>query len=396
LDVKDEIMRKGEKNGENIILLREAIPSMKVLLVEDETIVRRFLRSLIDWEAHGYTIIGEAANGEEAWKLLLNTTVDIVLTDIRMPVLNGFELIERIGAHGLPCEVVILSSYDDFEYVRTALKLNVSDYVHKATISDAELLGCLQKAKADWLKKQAMRITEQSGAGHQTALAVNLLKMALGSEADPQYTAELSKGLGLWHEPFHVALIASDDAPELEADEEDQVVTFPFDKHWIVAGKSLDKPLAAWDADAIVVRYACAIAFADWPDVHAALKRELEQRVTEQDESRSFHASIRQALGYLQQHYRDDLTLEVMSEQVHVSPAYFSRLFQKETGVTFTQYLTQLRLQHAKSMLAQTEWPVYDIAERVGYRNTKYFMKLFKETIGCTPTEYREQLAKEK
>ena len=87
----------------------------------------------------------------------------------------------------------------------------------------------------------------------------------------------------------------------------------------------------------------------------------------------------------------DELTLETMSEQVHVSTAYFSRLFQKETGVTFTAYLTNLRLQQAKHLLLHSELPVYEIAERAGYRNTRYFMKLFKETVGYTPTEFREQ-----
>src|SRR5690606_36493372 len=92
---------------------------------------------------------------------------------------------------------------------------------------------------------------------------------------------------------------------------------------------------------------------------------------------------------YLQSHYMDEITLELMSEQVHVSPAYFSRLFMKETGRTFTDYLTALRLERAQSLLLETNWTVNDVAERVGYRNTKYFLKLFKDAHGQTPTEFR-------
>jgi len=372
---------------------------MRVLLVEDETIVRRFIKTLIDWEAYGFTVAGEAANGEEAWRILDSEPIDIVLTDIRMPVMNGFELIERVAERGQICEVVILSSYDDFEYVRTALKLNVSDYVHKATISDEELLGCLNKAKADWLKRQeqAIVMADRTAGGQslsrQGVVAANLLKMALDEEADDRYLKLLSEGLSHWNEPFQVAL-ATDTAKE--AFEDGNVLAFAYEDCRIVAGREGVMALAASRPSDVFVYHEDPVAFAEWPAAYASLKRRLEERVQELRHSRSLHGSIRQAVDYLQDHYMDEVTLEAMCERVHMSAAYFSRLFQKETGVTFTAYLTKLRLQEARRLLRHTEYPVYDIAERAGYRNTRYFMKLFKETVGLTPTEYRERPGQER
>lgn len=370
---------------------------MRVLLVEDETIVRRFIKSLIDWEAYGFTVAGEASNGEEAWTMLSSEPVDIVLTDIRMPVLDGFELIERISEAELPCEVVILSSYDDFEYVRTALKLHVSDYVHKATISEAELLGCLNKAKSDWLKRQeqAVAATDREAGGQalsrRGAVAAKLLTMALDSVPDMRYLTQLSEGLALWNEPFQASLAYAEDGSAMTAFEDGRLLAFAYEDFRIFAGKEGVKDFSSRCSSEAVVHGERSVAFAEWPAAFASLKRELTERLQDLRQSRSYHVSIRQAVDYLQEHYMDELTLETMSEQVHVSPAYFSRLFQKETGVTFTAYLTNLRLQQAKHLLLHSELPVYEIAERAGYRNTRYFMKLFKETVGYTPTEFREQ-----
>ncbi|QTH42693.1 helix-turn-helix domain-containing protein [Cohnella sp. LGH] len=375
---------------------------MRVLLVEDETIVRRFIKSLIDWDAHGFTVAGEASNGEEAWKILASEQIDIVLTDIRMPVLSGFELIERVAESELACEVIILSSYDDFEYVRTALKLNVSDYVHKATISDEELLGCLNKAKADWLKRQEQaivmsdRTADVQTLSRQGVVAANLLKMALEVAADRQYLALVSEGLSHWREPFRAALAAATAEASAAAFEDGNVLAFSYGECRIFAGGEGVPASAAGSQSEAVVYDERPISFAEWPSVYASLKRKLDERMEELRQSRSLHGSIRQAVEYLQAHYMGELTMEAVCERVHMSAAYFSRLFQKETGVTFTAYLTNLRLQEAKRLLLQTEYPVYEIAEKAGYRNTRYFMKLFKETVGLTPTEYRERPDQEK
>jgi len=114
-----------------------------VLIVDDEPVARESLRYLIDWEAHGFAIRAEAANGQQALELLRERHFALVLTDIRMPTMNGLDLIARMKEF-TDCPVVILSGYDDFEYARQGLKLGAKEYLLKPVDED-ELIATLRR-----------------------------------------------------------------------------------------------------------------------------------------------------------------------------------------------------------------------------------------------------------
>ena len=104
----------------------------KILLVEDEQIVRLALKSLIEWEKYNIDINYEAANGKEAIKILeKHPDIDIILTDINMPIMDGIELIEYVHTLKINPEIVVLSAYDDYNLVRKAFKIGVNDYIIK-------------------------------------------------------------------------------------------------------------------------------------------------------------------------------------------------------------------------------------------------------------------------
>lgn len=117
-----------------------------IFLVDDEMLARVGIRSLIDWEFYGYTIIGEADNGQNALSQITRLRPDIIITDAKMPVMNGVELQRLCREQGIVSRFIILSSYSDFSYAREALKYGAVDYLLKLELEPENLLAALKKA----------------------------------------------------------------------------------------------------------------------------------------------------------------------------------------------------------------------------------------------------------
>lgn len=101
----------------------------KVLIVDDEMLIRQGIINYIDWEKEGYQIIGEAANGEEALALLEKERPDIIITDIVMPEMDGIELVKIAKEKNPAVNIIILSSFENFDYVRTTFQHGIADYI---------------------------------------------------------------------------------------------------------------------------------------------------------------------------------------------------------------------------------------------------------------------------
>src|SRR5689334_1533700 len=97
----------------------------KVYIVDDEPVIRSGLKRIIPWEEYGIELQGEASNGLEAYTFITEHRPDIVICDIRMPVMDGLELIRKVHDAGIPSRFIILSGHDDFHYVKESLKYNV-------------------------------------------------------------------------------------------------------------------------------------------------------------------------------------------------------------------------------------------------------------------------------
>lgn len=101
---------------------------------------------------------------------------------------------------------------------------------------------------------------------------------------------------------------------------------------------------------------------------------------------------IEKVKNYLQCNYNRDITLDLIAEQVYISKFYLSKVFKKETGMNFNEYLINIRIEKAKELLENTNDKIYEIAKKVGYMNHKSFTKIFKENNGMTPGQYRKQV----
>ncbi|MDR1469856.1 MAG: response regulator [Spirochaetaceae bacterium] len=121
----------------------------KILIVDDEYIVRLGLKTIVDWAGFGYAVAGEAANGKEAFDFLQHNPVDVILTDIKMPVMDGLELTRKIRATDKKVRIIILSHYDEFSYAQEAVKLGAFRYILKSELTKTNLENVLKSLHLD-------------------------------------------------------------------------------------------------------------------------------------------------------------------------------------------------------------------------------------------------------
>ena len=187
-----------------------------IMIVEDESLVRQGIVSLVDYEQFGMQVIAQAENGREAWQKFQENPADILLTDINMPQMNGLELAKLVRDQAPKCHIVFLTGYDDFDYARTAIKLGADDYLLKPFSKDdvEEMLAKVQtKLDKERKKAQIQNLVDQGQRSEleeaiHARLAdseLSLKNLALQLGFSPSYLSVLiKKELGL---PFQDYLI---------------------------------------------------------------------------------------------------------------------------------------------------------------------------------------------
>lgn len=134
---------------------------LKVMIADDERIIRETISKLIDWQSLGLELIGQCRNGTEAYDMILDESPDIVLTDIRMPGLSGIELIANINATHHDTQFILLSGYGEFDYARDAMKYGVRHYLLKPC-SEEQIIASLREAIRECYDRRAAQRPEQS------------------------------------------------------------------------------------------------------------------------------------------------------------------------------------------------------------------------------------------
>lgn len=179
---------------------------IKVFLVEDEMVIRRGIKNSIDWEKEGYIFCGEASDGELAYPMIIKEKPDILITDIRMPFMDGLELCKLVKKELPNIKILILSGYDEFDYAKEAIRLGVTEYLLKP-ISSGKLLEALngvsesirrEKEDKDLVRKYMEEIRENTEHEKQKffeQMIAGNLSMADALETGKKYEMSLSAGM---------------------------------------------------------------------------------------------------------------------------------------------------------------------------------------------------------
>ena len=159
----------------------------QVLIVDDEPIVKIALRSVINWNEYGYSICATASDGQEALALVDQHAPDLVITDLKMPVMDGISLIRALKERQFGGEILVISNYDDFESVRSALVLGAADYILKVSIEEENLTKHLKEIteRLDTRAGFTDSFREQEQEKYERMRFQQQLKEFL---EDPQYT----------------------------------------------------------------------------------------------------------------------------------------------------------------------------------------------------------------
>ncbi|MEH7384351.1 response regulator [Bacillus sp. JJ1521] len=238
-----------------------------ILLVDDERWVRKALIWTINQLNLPIQVVHECSNGLEALDWVKENEVDLILTDIRMPVMDGIQLVKELGHLNKIMDVVVISVHDEFQFVQQAIRSGVFDYLLKP-IDEEELRACLEK----WLKKN----TSNKGK---------------------------------------------------------------------------------------------------------------ENDVTEENLPAS---SIEKVLEYISKTPINQVNLKDAANHVHMNPSYLSQLFKQQLNKKFVDYVTEIKIQEGKKLLANTTLRMSEIADRLGYADVAYFSNNFKKITGQSPSDYRK------
>lgn len=164
---------------------------IKVLLVDDEKLALEYLEHIIDWEYHGFELIGVTTNPEQALAIYKTHRPDLVISDVKMPGLNGLELGDAIREYGGNTHILFLSAYKNFDYVKQAIRLGIDDYILKSDLEEDGFLRKILKLKEEIIKNQRIiagnaqftGIAAGRGVGFTTGLL--LLREGLGMRETP-------------------------------------------------------------------------------------------------------------------------------------------------------------------------------------------------------------------
>jgi two-component system, response regulator YesN len=411
-----------------------------VLFVDDEPLILAGLATIIDWAAHDVQPVGAVLDGARALAVVRERRVDILVTDIRMPDMDGLALLREVRRCSPETRVIVVSGYDDFSYVREAAVLGIENYLLKPLDRD-ELEKTVIAAVA---RLTDMGASRRMVLESQEVMRNTILLRVLFGTIDSETLAEKAEVLKLPPmKPCNaVAMILPVEETSRFAERLPAVAWASIladiapsgSLHPVVPPRAdrlilLLNGLPAAEAGAVVhdaaghdamARDALARAMeraerelglrcrgvlgrrvqtvSEIPDSYQAAEelahlpgRGLPLEIIEgQGEAVvPAHPLMAQVLRYIGEHLQTGLSLKTIAAEMGKNPAYLGQLFRKEMGCSFNDCLNALRVQKARLLIRATPYRMTEIAYLVGFNDPQYFNRIFKSLTGRTPAEYR-------
>ena len=359
----------------------------RVLIIDDEPVTHEYISSLVPWEKEGLKLCPPAYNGQDARRLMSEAPADIVLLDMFMPGENGVNLSRYIRDKYPGTVILAISSHDDYDYVRELLKNGAYDYILKHRLNEESLLAALRGIIAGFNGQGA--VPESRTVKHQQIHQPGPMKT-------PPRPGSPVLGMGITlsvsRRKILNSLLEEGNRAGTELIIRNIFSSIKNEAGMLGAVHDLGKLLTDYLQEKGIS--ADFSGLDEW--THEKSVVEIEQKMLEMlrefsDEAQSGDSHIRQVRGYLLDHFSENINLENAAANLNLSPSYLSRLYRKETGVSFIEDLNRIRVDAAKACLLEGI-NLKSTAARCGFRYYNYFIKVFQDYAGLTPTEYIKNL----
>ena len=420
----------------------------KVFFVDDEAAMRAGLRASINWEKSNFVLVGEAPDGEMALSLIAEMMPDILITDVRMPFVDGIELSRRVSRSMPWVKIIILSGHDEFEYAKQAISIGVTEYLLKPVTSEIlfqALEGAAREIELERERRMAMDALRAEASDARRMLGERELSNLVygvsqdlpqdlcdreafleacryqavlfvinpSSGDDGETMARAASSIFITLSPneniasfqdgaervVSVFVGANDVSLEEETYSAASAVKYDAERNFpcsvsVAIGSPVDSPSElqkSLGSARRVMRHMDVQGrslILGYKDVEAGVD---ENRKPDARPSR-YSAMIEKSREYIGEHYPDgSISLNSVAEYVGLSPNHFSAIFSQETGETFIEHLTATRLRKASELLRSTPAKSSEIAYMVGYNDPHYFSYVFKKNMGISPSDYRRR-----
>lgn len=362
-----------------------------LLIADDEADERALIRFLLKDFTPAFHIL-EAQNGRDALNLLQKNHVDILISDIQMPFINGIELAGKAREFIPDIEVLFFSGFDDFIYVKTALSLKAVNYILKPVNPEEfykslrETVGHLDSQKIEFAKSEQYIESHFHDTGKNTELPENYDELSI-DDVTNQLLQNIKAALRMKQ---------SEQLTQYVHTLLDKCSTFPKLSHIYIRYvcttllQLLITAIPSLSDEDLQTAAKEIYSFRHFSDIIKLIEHYLSLAAdTFGQEQNASNYAVYQVEQFIRIHYSEELSLNTLANLVYLNPNYLSNVFAQVTGCTLNKYIKQVRMEKAQEFLLTTNMKIADISQAVGYPNVSYFCKAFQKLFGTTPERFR-------
>lgn len=346
---------------------------MKIILVDDDRLALESISRMLHWERFDGELAGCAINGEEALALIRSTNPDVVISDIRMPGMDGLELARYLYENCPHTRMILISGHGEFEYAQRALQYQVTDY----------LLKPITRAKFNNLEERLCAIQKE-----------------LTADVPPWYACDeglrnqVREALRRGDMAAIGELLISPDVFRALCDRRD-VLGIQLLNYLFLYQAELGKDRDILDAlrEKSMTEY-WGLPSAQERRAYLAARYYDLMEYAETRKGQYANPIVQYCQQAIEENFSDsNFNISNLADTLHLSLSYLSTVFKNATGQNISSYLAAQRLRHSQTLLRDASIPIREVCFLCGYDDPHYFTKLFKKHMGMTPSEFRNLYA---